>query len=151
MMIFCYTLGNLCCASAGCCFLLLYASLLTLQTTHRFRWPSILLHFLSGEGIWRRPMISNFFPGILKRLQIFDYSVHHKKFYFFQVIFFYYYYSVCHKKSSVFLKGFNFLITLYTIKNLWFQKGFNFLINLWAIRNFYFISVARQRSRMALK
>ncbi len=29
-----------------------------------------------------------FFPSILKRLQIFDYSVHHKKFYFFQLIFF---------------------------------------------------------------
>ncbi len=53
-----------------------------------------------------------FFPSILKRFQIFDYSVHHKKFYFFQVIFFffYYYYSVLHKKSSVFFKGFNFLI-----------------------------------------
>ncbi len=38
----------------------------------------------------RRPMISNFFQiRILKRLQIFDYSVHHKKFYFFQVSFFF--------------------------------------------------------------
>ncbi len=57
-----------------------------------------------------------FFSSILKRLQIFDYSVHHKKF-FFQVLFF-------------------SLITLCAIRNLWFQ---NYLQKFYLHKSFWHI------------
>ncbi len=56
---------NLCCASPSCC--LLFATFYSLgflanfATARHFCWALILLLFLSGETIRRRPMISNFF------------------------------------------------------------------------------------------
>ncbi len=71
-------------------------------TACRFHCASILLPFSLRWSYSTTTYDFKFFPSILKRFQIFDYSVHHKKFYFFQVIFFF--------------------ITLCAIRNLWFFK-----------------------------
>ncbi len=100
-----------------------------------------------------------FFPSILKRLQIFDHSVHHKKFYFFQVIFFFFdssvrhkkasgffkrlqffYYSVCHKKSAIRNLRFQFFDYSVHYKKSLISKATAsyFLITLCAVRNLWF-------------